>query len=407
MKKIDIQKARGHFPQLARTIRDKPLVYFDNAASTLKPKSVLDIMDGYYRNDTANIHRGIHYLSERGTDAYERARGRIARFIGAKDENEIIFTKGTTDSINLAATSFGERFLERGDHVLVTTMEHHSNMVPWQMASQKKGALIKEVPITDSGEIDLEAYEKLLGPKSKILTVCLVSNTLGTVNPVAKMAALAQDNGTKVFVDAAQAPAHVPLDVGGLACDFLAFSGHKMFGPTGTGILYGRRELLEAMPPYQGGGGMIDKVSFTGTLYGEVPHKFEAGTPDVAGILGLEGAVDYIENTPIEAIASRERELLAYAEEAMRATAGVKIIGEAPEKASVISFVLEGTHPHDLAVVLDRKGIAVRSGHHCTQPLMKRLGLTSTARLSLCFYNTKEEIDAFLEALEEGRKLLR
>ena len=403
---LEDKNLRTDFPQLKSMVHGRPLVYFDNAATTLKVKSVIEEIQSHYAFNVSNVHRGIHYFSEKATEDYEKTREHVKNFIGANHVHEIIFTKGTTESINLVAASFGEKYLKKGDHILVSTMEHHSNIVPWQMAAEKTGAKVVEIPITDDGEIDMSAYKNLLTEKVKIVAVCLISNTLGTINPIAKMISMAHNIEAKFLVDAAQATAHIPVNVQEIDCDFLAFSSHKMFGPTGVGVLYGREELLEDIPPYQGGGNMIHTVSFDGTTYNDLPHKFEAGTPPIAEVIAFKKALEYIDGIELLNIESREQELLMFATEKMKTMNHIRILGNADKKSAIISFIMEGTHPHDLAALLDRQGIAIRSGHHCTAPLMKRMNLTSTARISLCFYNTKEEISQCIEALEKSRDIL-
>lgn len=406
--KIDRQALEKDFPQLTRCVHGLPLIYFDNGATTLKPKPVVEALENHYRRAVSNVHRGIHYLSEEATDEYEKARERIAQFIGAQSSREIIFTKGTTESINLAAFSLGEKYLRKGDRILVSTMEHHSNLVPWQMVAQRTGAQVEAIPLTDGGEIDMEAYKNLLEGGGVVLTaICSISNALGTINPTRKIVALAKEAGSYVLVDGAQSMAHERVDVGEMGCDFFAFSGHKMFGPTGVGVLYGREKLLEEMPPYQGGGGMIEMVSFQETTYGDLPHKFEAGTPPIAEVIALGKAADYIGGVGFKFIEERERKLAAHLEKKVRAVRGVTVVGHPSRRAAIMPFVATGAHPRDLATLLDIKGVAVRSGHHCAMPLVKRMGHHSWARASLCFYNTEEEIDRFAEALGECLDILR
>ena len=397
---------RKDFPQLQITVHGKPLIYFDNAATTLRVQSVIDEMHSQYCSKASNVHRGIHYLSETATMAYEETREHIKRFINARHAHEIILTKGTTESINLVATSFGGKYLKKGDHILVSTMEHHSNIVPWQMVAERMGAQVIEIPITDTGDIDLQAYEKLLIDKVKIVAICSVSNTLGTINPISKMASAAHKIGAVLLLDGAQAMAHRSVDVRQLDCDFLAFSSHKMFGPTGVGVLYGREDLLNKMPPYQGGGSMIKNVSFTGTAYNDLPHKFEAGTPAMAEVIAFKKALEYIDHIGLTRIEQEEQKLLEYALNKIQQRELANILGKPRDRSAIIPFLIQGTHPHDLAALLDRQGMAIRSGHHCTMPLMKRMGTTSTARASFCFYNTREEIDQFTTALEKSRDIL-
>jgi cysteine desulfurase / selenocysteine lyase len=383
MKKFDVLNIRKDFPQLSEKVRGRPLVYFDNAASTLKVKPVIDCLNQHYSKEVANVHRGVHFLSEQGTVKYEKSREAVAKFLNAKFPHEIIFTKGTTESINVVANSFGEISLKPGDQILLSTMEHHSNIVPWQMICEKKGAKIVEIPIDDNGNILLAEYKKLLG----------------TINPIKEMIALAHANGSKFLVDAAQAVAHIKVDVADLDCDFLAFSSHKIFGPTGVGVLYGKENLLKSMPPYQGGGDMIEKVTFEKTTYNELPFKFEAGTPPIAEVIALKEALDYVCKIGLDNIANYEHELLVYAMEKLKKIPGIEFYGTGENKASVISFNLNGIHHQDVGTILDQQGIAVRTGHHCTQPLMKRFGIEGTVRASFSFYNTKEEIDALVEGL--------
>ena len=399
MKKLDVKNIRNDFPQLSERVRGKPLIYFDNAASTLKARPVIDSLNLHYSKEVANVHRGVHFLSEQGTVKYEKSREAVAKFLNARLPHEIIFTKGTTESINIVASSFGEISLKPGDQILLSTMEHHSNIVPWQMICEKKGAKIIEIPIDDNGDILLDEYKKLLNEKVKIVAVTYVSNTLGTINPIKEMIALAHANGSKFLVDAAQAVAHIKVDVADLDCDFLAFSAHKIFGPTGVGVLYGKEDLLKSMPPYQGGGDMIEKVTFEKTTYNELPFKFEAGTPPIAEVIALKEALDYVCKIGLDNIANYEHELLVYAMEKLKKVPGIKFYGTSENKASVISFNIDGIHHLDVGTILDQQGIAVRTGHHCTQPLMRRYGIEGTVRASLCFYNTKEEIDALVDGL--------
>ncbi|EQC50732.1 aminotransferase class V-fold PLP-dependent enzyme [Bacteriovorax sp. DB6_IX] len=403
---IDIKRVRNDFPELARLVHDKPLIYLDNAASTLKCLPVINALHLHYTQEAANIHRGVHFLSEQGTMKYEETRDTAREFINAKHRHEIIFTRGTTESINLVAHSYALEFLNEGDEILVSTMEHHSNIVPWQMAAQRKGATVREIPINDDGEILIEEYKKLLSEKTKIVATCHISNSLGTINPINEMISMAHDVGAIFVVDAAQSIAHEKIDVQALDCDFLAFSSHKMFGPTGFGVLYGKEELLNKMPPYQGGGDMIDVVTIEKTTYNDLPHKFEAGTPHIAGGIALKYAFDYINALGFENILSHEKMLLDYATTEILKIDGVKIIGEAKKKASVLSFTMEGAHPHDLGTLLDRQGIAIRTGHHCTQPLMKRMNVPATARASFSVYNTLEDVDIFIQGLKKTKEFL-
>ena len=396
---LDVGHLREDFPILAQLVRGKPLVYLDNAATTQKPRAVIEAIRQYYATENANIHRGVHYLSELATRDYEDARARVQRFLNAAESNEIIFVRGTTEGVNLVAQSYGREQLKAGDEVLITEMEHHSNIVPWQMVCDQKGAKLRVIPINDAGELLLDEYERMLTPRTKLVSVVHVSNVLGTVNPVKAIVALAHKQGAKVLLDGAQAVAHLQIDVQDLDCDFYAFSGHKLFGPTGIGVLYGKRALLEAMPPYQGGGDMISSVTFEKTVYNVLPYKFEAGTPHIAGGLGLGAAIAYIDEVGFEAIARYERGLLAHASEKLAAIKGLKIVGTAAEKVGVVSFVLDGVHAHDIGTILDQDGIAIRTGHHCCMPLMRRFGVPATARASLSFYNTKGEIDCLARSL--------
>src|SRR5262245_39319162 len=369
---LDVGHLREDFPILAQLVRGKPLVYLDNAATTQKPRAVIEAIRQYYATENANIHRGVHYLSELATRDYEDARARVQRFLNAAESNEIMFVRGTTEGVNLVAQSYGREQLKAGDEVLITEMEHHSNIVPWQMVCDQKGAKLRVIPINDAGELLLDEYERMLTPRTKLVSVVHVSNVLGTVNPVRAIVALAHKQGAKVLLDGAQAVAHLQVDVQDLDCDFYAFSGHKLFGPTGIGVLYGKRALLEAMPPYQGGGDMISSVTFEKTVYNVLPYKFEAGTPNIAGTIGLGTAIDYLEAIGMDAIHQHEQDLLKYATEKLSAIPGVRLIGTAKERSGAVSFVVEGVHPHDVGTVLDQEGIAIRTGHHCTQPLMDR-----------------------------------
>ena len=400
-KPLDIVKVRADFPILGQLIYGKPLVYLDNAATAQKPRSVIEAVDSYYRTYNANIHRGVHALSMRGTEAYEAARQRVRRFINAGRDEEVVFVRGTTEGINLVAQSWGRANLGPGDEIVVTHLEHHSNIVPWQILCQQTGAVLKVVPINDRGEVTLEAYGSLLSAKTKLVSVAHISNVLGTVLPVKQIIDLAHNVGAKVLIDGAQAVPHTRVDVQALGCDFYAFSGHKMFGPTGIGVLYGRREVLEAMPPYQGGGDMIKSVTFEETLYNDLPHKFEAGTPHVAGPIGLAAAIDYIESIGLDAITAYEHTLLAHGTAALEAIKGVRLIGTANDKAGVLNFIVKGIHPHDVGTILDRQGIAVRTGHHCAQPVMERFGVPATVRASVAFYNTTQELDELARGIEQ------
>jgi cysteine desulfurase / selenocysteine lyase len=403
---FDVEKRRRDFPILEQRVHGKPLVYLDNAATTQKPLKVIESLSRYYRELNANIHRGVHTLSQKATEEYEAARRRIQRFIHAQDSREIIFVRGTTEAINLVAQSYGRARFKPGDEILISAMEHHSNIVPWQLLAQQTGAVLKVIPINDAGELILEAYERLLGPRTRLVSVVHISNALGTINPIRAIIERAHALSVPVLIDGAQAVAHVPVDVQALDCDFYAFSGHKLFGPTGIGVLYGKAELLEAMPPYQGGGDMIKRVSFEKTIYNDLPYKFEAGTPPIAGSIGLGAAIDYVDEVGLEAISRHEQALLAYATERALAVPGVQLIGTAREKASILSFVMEGTHPHDLGTILDYEGIAIRTGHHCAMPVMNYFQVPATARASFAFYNTQAEIDRLIEALAQARRIL-
>lgn len=404
---LDINKIRQDFPILKREVNGKPLVYFDNGATSQKPQLVIDAINKYYSFENSNIHRGIHTLSQEATNAYEEARKKVQRFVNAQHEHEIIFTKGTTDSINLVASSFGKKHLKKGDEIIISTMEHHSNIVPWQMICEEAAAILKVIPINDKGELLMDEFKKLLSPKTKLVAITHVSNTLGTINPVKKIIKLAKEAGALVLIDGAQAVPHTKIDVQELNCDFYAFSGHKMFGPTGVGILYGKEAVLNDLPPYQGGGDMIKTVTFEKTTYNCLPHKFEAGTPNIVGGIGLGVAVDYMNSIGIDKIEAYEHELLTYATEQIKQIEGVRIVGEATKKASVLSFVVDGTHPSDIGMIIDKLGIAIRTGHHCTEPLMNRLNVSGTARASFAFYNTKEEIDIFIAALKRAVTMLK
>jgi cysteine desulfurase/selenocysteine lyase len=403
---FDVQKVREDFPILKQKVHGKPLVYLDNAASTQKPRAVIETMRRYYEQDNANIHRGVHTLSERATQQYEDARVKVQQFLNAREAREILFVRGTTEAINLVAQSFGRRNVGAGDEVLITHMEHHSNIVPWQILCEEKGAKLRVAPITDEGELVLDELEKLMGPRTRIVSVAHVSNTLGTINPVRQVVEMAHSRGIPVLLDGAQAAPHLPLDVQELDCDFYALSGHKIYGPTGTGVLYGKAKLLEAMPPYQGGGDMISSVTFEKTTYNILPHKFEAGTPNIAGNIGLGAAIDYLNTVGLESIAGYETELLDYATDALRRVPGLRLIGTAPQRAGTISFVMQDIHPHDIGTILDQEGIALRTGHHCTQPLMDRFGVPATARAALAFYNTTEEIDTLVRGLYKVKEVL-
>jgi cysteine desulfurase/selenocysteine lyase len=405
--KLNIDQIRADFPVLHQQVNKAPLVYFDNAATTQKPKAVMDALTTYYEQDNANIHRGIHTLAERATTAYELTRKKLAAFLNAPSADQIIFTSGTTAGINLVAQTFGRANVGKGDQIIVSNLEHHSNIVPWQMIAEEKGAEIKVIPVSDEGVLDIEAFKGLLNPKVKLVAVNHVSNAIGTINPIVEIIQLAHAVGAKVLIDGAQSVAHLAVDVQALDLDFFVFSAHKLFGPTGVGVLYGKRELLEAMPPYQGGGEMIKEVSFSGTTYNELPYKFEAGTPNIADVIAFGAALDYVQAIPAEALAAQEEALLAYATEKLQSIPGLKIVGTAPEKIAVISFVVDGVHPQDIGVLLDKFGIAIRTGHHCAQPLMQRYNLVGTCRASFSFYNTFEEIDRFVLCLEKTLQMLQ
>ena len=402
---FDVDRVRADFPGLHQTVHEKPLVFLDSAASAQKPQQVIDALSHFYAHDYANIHRGVHELSQRATKAYESARLKVQRFLGAPSEREVIFLRGTTEGINLVAQTYGRANVSEGDEVLITTMEHHSNIVPWQMLCEEKGARLMVGPINDRGEIEMDAFEELIGPRTKLVALGHVSNALGTVNPVKEIIGLAHERGIPVLLDGAQAAPHLRLDVVDLDCDFYTVSGHKMFGPSGIGALYVRESILEKMPPYQGGGDMISSVSFEKTTYNRLPFRFEAGTPNIAGAVGLGAAIDYLNELGMESIAAYEEELLDYGTEALRAVPGLRTIGEAGHKTSVLSFVLEGIHPHDIGTILDQEGIAVRTGHHCAQPVMDRFGVPATVRASLALYNTRADIDCLVQALDIVREV--
>ena len=402
---FDVERIRGDFPILHTRVHGHPLVYLDNAATSQKPRSVIDAIVRYYEGENANIHRGVHYLSQVATEEFEKARETVRGFVNAAQSSEIIFTRGTTEAINLVAQTYGRAHLGAGDEVLITAMEHHSNIVPWQMLCEGKGAKLRVAPINDAGELLLEEFDKLLGRRTKVVAVAHVSNALGTINPLKRMVALAHARGIPVVVDGAQAVPHLGVDVQDLDADFYAFSGHKMYGPTGIGVLYGKHALLDAMPPYQGGGDMISSVTFEKTTYNKLPHKFEAGTPDMAGVAGLKAAIDYMNGIGIAKIAGHEHDLLEYATEELGALPGVRLIGTAREKASVLSFVLDEVHPHDIGTILDQQGIAVRTGHHCAQPVMERFHIPATVRAAFAVYNTKAEIDALVRGIRKVREV--
>lgn len=393
------------FPILTRRVRDKRLVYLDNAATTHKPEAVIETERAFYRESNANIHRGVHWLSQHATDLYERARERVQRFLNAARSEEIVFTRGTTEAINLVAWSWGRANLKPGDEILVTGMEHHSNIVPWQLVCEQTGAVLKAVPLTDRGELEPGAFEAMLGPRTRLAAIVHVSNALGTVNPVAAMVERAHAAGARVLVDGAQAVAHQAVDVQALGCDFYAFSGHKLYGPTGIGALYARHELLAAMPPWQGGGDMIRTVSFEGSTWADPPARFEAGTPNIAGGVGLAAAIDYVTGIGLPRIAAHEHALLEYATEAALRIPGLRLIGTAPGKTGILSFMVEGIHPHDLGTILDAEGVAIRAGHHCAMPVMTRFGIPGTARASLAMYNDERDIDALMAAIRSAQRM--
>lgn len=405
MSHLNSQLVRADFPILHQQINGHPLVYLDNAATSQKPRQVIDAVSDYYLHDNANIHRGVHKLSQRATDLYEGARSKVRQFINAASDKEIIFTRGATEAINLVAQSFVRPMLKAGDEILISHLEHHANIVPWQILCEQTGAVLKVIPMTQSGELDLTDFDAMLTPKTKLLAVGQVSNALGTVNPVKQMIAKAKAKHIPVLIDGAQAVPHMVVDVQDLDCDFYVFSGHKMFAPTGIGALYGREALLEAMPPYQGGGDMILSVSFDKTIYNELPYKFEAGTPHIAGVVGLGAAIDYMWQVGIESIAAQEHHLLELATAKIQALGGVEIIGTAPEKAAVVSFMIDGVHPHDVGTVFDQLGIAIRTGHHCAQPVMEFYDIPATARASFAFYNTEEEVDALVDAIKQTQEM--
>jgi cysteine desulfurase/selenocysteine lyase len=402
---FDVAAVRRDFPILSRRVHGRPLAYLDNAATTQKPQAVVDRLARYYTAENANIHRGVHALSEAATRAYDEARAAVAAFLNAKDAREIVFVRGTTEGINLVAACYGRTNVGAGDEVVVSELEHHSNIVPWQMLCEEKGARLRVLPITDDGELRVGELPALLGGRTKLVAVSHVSNALGTINPVAEIVRLAHERGVPVLVDGAQAVAHMPVDVQALGCDFYVFSGHKVFGPTGIGALYARARLLEEMPPYQGGGDMIRSVSFGRTTYADPPQRFEAGTPHIAGALGLAAALGYLSAIGLTRVSAHERALLEYGTGALLTVPGLRLTGTARDKAGILGFVLDGVHPHDVGTVLDRHGVAIRAGHHCCQPLMARLGVPATARASLALYNTREEIDALVRALHAAREV--
>ena len=400
-----ILNIRDQFPILHQKVHGHPLIYFDNAATSQKPLKVINAISDYYLKDNSNIHRGAHYLSNQATDNYEKARDAVRRLINAESTEEIILTKGTTESINLVASCLSYSLFKQGDEILISGLEHHANIVPWQIAAEQTGALIKVIPILDSGELDLDAFKNLLSPKTKLLALSHISNALGTINPVEEMIALAKEKGALVLIDGAQSAPHMLVDVQSLDCDFFCFSAHKIYGPTGIGVLYGKKAQLEKMPPYQSGGEMIKEVTFTGTTFNDLPYKFEAGTPNIVGGIGLLAAIEFLEEVGLDHIARREAALLAYATKKLKELGGIQFVGEAKEKAAVISFLVDGIHPSDLGSVLDKLGIAVRTGHHCAQPIMDRFEIPGTVRASFAVYNTETEIDIFVEAIYKVKKM--
>lgn len=403
---FDVAAIRRDFPILQQTINGKPLVYLDNAASSQRPQVVIDAVSRYYEHDHANVHRGVHALSQRATDAYEGARDVIKTFINARDSKEIIYTRGTTEGVNLVAQSFLRPSIKAGDEILISALEHHANIVPWQLLCEQTGAVLKVIPIDQRGVVDFAAFERMIGPQTKLLGLAHVSNALGTIVPVEQYIAVAKRHGVPVLIDGAQAVPHTAVDVQALGCDFYVFSSHKMLGPTGIGVLYGRKELLEKMPPWQGGGDMILSVTFEKTTFNQLPWKFEAGTPHISGAVGLAAAINYLQQIGMDRVASYENELLEYATERLSKLPGLRIIGTAPEKAAVISFVLDGVHPHDIGTIVDTEGVAIRTGHHCAMPVMDYFNIPATARASFAFYNTFEEVDRLVAALEHTRRVL-
>ena len=396
---FDVEAVRRDFPILSREVGGKPLVYLDSAATSQKPQVVIDALVDYYTGMNANIHRGVHTLSQEATEAYEGARTKVRHFINAAEEPEIVFTRGTTEGINLVAQTLGVQRVGPGSEIIISNMEHHSNVVPWQILCEQRGARLRVVPINEDGELLMDEYERLLGPQTALVSITHISNALGTINPVKDIVAMAHGHGVPVLLDGAQAAPHTPVDVRDLDCDFYAFSGHKLFGPTGIGVLYGKREWLESMPPYQGGGEQIKSVTYEKTIYNDLPYKFEAGTPHIAGVIGLGAAIDYVNGIGMERAAAYEHELLEYGTEQLQAIDGLRLLGTARQKAAVLSFLLDDIHPHDIGTVLDTQGIAIRTGHHCAQPLMQRFQIPATARASFAFYNTKAEIDALVEGI--------
>ena len=403
----DVERVRRDFPALHQQVHGKPLIYLDNAATSQKPQVVIDALMAYYARENSNVHRGVHLLSEKATQAYEAGRARVQRFLNAADTREIVFVRGATEGINLVAASYGRTWVGAGDEIIISTIEHHSNIVPWQILCEEKGAVLRVIPVNDNGELLLDEYARLLGPRTKLVAVGHISNALGTINPIAQMIGMAHRQGVPVLIDGSQAVPHLRVDVRALDCDFYVFSGHKILGPTGIGVLYGKAEWLERMPPYQSGGDMIASVSFEKTTYNALPYKFEAGTPHIAGVIGLGVALDYLSGLGLDRVVAYERELLAYGTAALDAVPGVRIIGTAKEKASVLSFIVDGVHAHDVGTILDQAGVAVRAGHHCAMPVMQRFGVPATVRASLAFYNTREELDALVAGLHDVREIFR
>ena len=397
---FDAERVRADFPVLQQQVNGRPLVYLDNGATSQKPQAVIDELVRYYSTENANVHRGVHTLSQNATEDYEGARAKVKRLLNAADDHEIVFTRGTTDSINMVAQSYGKQSLGPGDEVIVSNMEHHSNIVPWQMLREEKGVVLRVVPIDESGELLLDEYERMLSPRTKLVSITHVSNALGTILPVEQIIGMAHAQGIPVMLDGAQAVPHMAVDVQKLDCDFYVFSGHKIFGPTGIGILYGKAELLETMPPVQGGGDMIKSVTFERTIYNDLPYKFEAGTPNIAGAIGLGAAIDYVQSVGYDSFAAYEDELLDYGTKALETIEGLRIIGTSPRKAGILSFVMENVHPHDIGTILDTEGVAVRTGHHCAQPVMQRFQIPATVRASMAMYNTREDIDALVRAID-------
>ena len=407
VKTFDVDSLREDFPILRTKVGSKPLVYFDNAATTQKPFSVIEAEKNYYLTINSNIHRGVHYLSEQATLAYENARLKLKEFINALSACEVVFTRGATESINLVAASYGRTNIKEGDEIIISAMEHHANIVPWQILCEEKNAVLRVIPMTDDGELILDEYQKLLNEKTKFVSIVQISNSLGTINPVRKIIDMAHQKNIPVLVDGSQAVPHIKIDVQQLDCDFFVFSGHKLFGPTGVGVLYGKAELLNAMPPYQTGGDMIRSVTFEKTMFNDIPNKFEAGTPNIAGNIALGYAIDYVNKLDFDAVVKHENDLIEYGKKRLLETDGLRIIGTAKEKAAVISFIMDNIHPHDIGTILDSEGIAIRTGHHCTQPVMQRFGIPATARASFAFYNKKEEIDRLIEAINKVIRVLK